>query len=78
VSQQHVEQVIGRLATDQALRRSFALQPEATLSELIAAGLRLTPVECQALLAIDLEALQRLADRLDPRIQRVSFGAGNP
>ena len=74
MSQQNVEQVIGRLATDQDLRRTFALQPEATLSELIATGLRLTPVECQALPAIDLEALQRLADRLDPRIQRVSLG----
>jgi hypothetical protein len=78
VSQQNVEQVIGGLATNQDLRRTFALKPEATLHELIALGLHLTPVECQALLAIDLEALQRLADRLDPRIQRASLGTSNP
>lgn len=78
MSQQDVEQIIGGLATNQDLRRTFALKPEATLHELIALGLHLTPVECQALLAIDLEALQRLAERLDPRIQKVSFGKSNP
>ena len=35
-----------------------------------------TPVEFQALLTIDLEALQRLADRTDPRIQRASREKG--
>jgi len=78
MSQPSVEQVIGRLVTHQGLRRAFALQPEATLRELMAAGLQLTPVEIQALLAIDLEALQRLADRLDPRIQWVGFGGKSP
>lgn len=76
MSQQDVELVIGKLATNQNLRRNFALQPEATLRDLVAAGLHLTSVEIQALLAVDLEALQRLADRLDPRIQWVSFGRG--
>lgn len=77
MSQSSVEQVIGRLATNQGLRRAFALQPEAILHDLDAAGLSLTPVEIHALLAIDMEALQRLSDRLDPRIQRASFEGGN-
>lgn len=74
MSQQSVEMVIGMLATNRDLRRNFALHPEATLRDLVATGLRLTSVEIEALLAVDLEALQRLADRLDLRIQRVSLG----
>jgi hypothetical protein len=74
MSQHHVERVIGKLVTNPDFRRTFALLPEAALQEIIETGLRLTPVEFQALLTVDLEALQRLADRLDPRIQRISFG----
>jgi hypothetical protein len=71
MSQQSVEQVIGKLATDQDLRQMFAVRGEATLHELIATGLSLTPVEIRALVVLDLGALQRLADGLDSRIQKV-------
>ncbi len=76
MSQQNVEQVIGKLVTDPDLRTAFVRQPGITLQEIIEAGLRLTPVEFQALPTIDLEALQRLADRTDPRIQRASREKG--
>ena len=78
MSQPCVEQVIGRLATDLNLRRNFAVRPEEALQELAAEGMRLTRVETQALLLLDLEALERLADRLDPRIQRVSLDRNHP
>lgn len=77
MSQQSVELIIGRLATNPGLRRSFTLQPEVAIREFIAEGHQLTPVEIQALLVIDLEALQRLADRMDPRIQRATLGRSN-
>ena len=74
MTQQNVERVIGRLATDESLRRAFALHPESILRELITAGLDLTPIELQALLTIDPASLQRLADLMDTRIQRAGSG----
>ncbi|HET6201532.1 MAG TPA: Os1348 family NHLP clan protein [Planctomycetota bacterium] len=71
MSQRSVEQVIGRLATDEDFRRRFESSREATLDEMIAGGLPLTPVEQRALLDLDLAACQRFAKRLDPRIQKI-------
>ena len=73
MSQRSVEQVIGRLATDEEFRRRFAGSREAALAQAIAAGLELTPVEQRALLALDIFACERFAGRLDPRIQKISF-----
>jgi hypothetical protein len=73
MSQRNVEQVIGRLATDEAFRRRFAKSREAALAEAVAGGLELTPVEQRALLALDMCACERFAGRLDPRIQKISI-----
>lgn len=73
MSQRSVEQVIGRLATDEAFRERFAGSREAALAQAIAAGLELTPVEQRALLALDIFACEQFAGHLDPRIQKISF-----
>ena len=73
MSQKSVELAIGRLATDEEFRRRFEASREAALDELIAIGLPLTPVERRALLDLDLAACQRFAQRLDPRLQKISM-----
>jgi hypothetical protein len=73
MSQQSVEQVIGRLATDEDLRRRFESERVAVLRELIASGSELTPVEIHALLHLDSSACRLFARRLDPRLQKISL-----
>lgn len=66
----HVEQLLGRLATDAKLRRRFAANPGALLRELTASGLDLTDVELEALATTDPEALRAFAAALDPRLRK--------
>jgi hypothetical protein len=73
MSQRSVEQVIGRLATDEELRRRFERNREAVIAEMVASGLVLTAVEQRALLEVDFSACKRFARCLDPRIQKVSL-----
>ena len=73
MSQKYVEAVIGRLATDEAFRRRFHEDRAGVLAELVSQGLRLTAVERAALLDIDDGACERFAERLDPRIQKISL-----
>jgi hypothetical protein len=70
MSQRGVEIVLGRLATDEALRERFRESPASVLRELIALGLELSPVERAALVALDGSALHRFASALDPRLQK--------
>ena len=73
MSHRSVEQVIGRLATDEEFRRRFQEDREAAVAELAAAGFQLTPVEERALLDFDFAACKRFARCLDPRIQKASL-----
>lgn len=73
MSQRSVEQVVGRLATDEEFRRRFEAEREAVLQELTASGLELTPVEVRALLDLNFPACRRFARCLDPRIQKISL-----
>lgn len=73
MSQQTVESVIGRLVTDEGFRRRFKDGAAAVIEELIASGVPLTPVERRALLEMDLAACEQLADRMDPRLQKISL-----
>jgi hypothetical protein len=73
MSQRNVERVIGRLVTDESLRRRFAADRAATVRELVAAGLELNPCELDALAALDPRRLTRFADELDARLQKVEL-----
>jgi hypothetical protein len=73
MSQRNVEQVIGRLATDEDFRRRFETEREAVLQELIGSGTELTPVELKALRDLNFSACRRFARCLDPRLQKISF-----
>ena len=74
MSQTSVERVIGRLVTDEAFRRRFAEGREALLRELVAQGLDLTWCELEVLAELDLRALARFAERIDPRIHKSDLG----
>ena len=73
MSQRSVEQVIGRLATDEDFRRRFEAERQTVLGELIASGVALTPVEVRALLDLNFSACKRFARCLDPRLQKISL-----
>jgi hypothetical protein len=75
MSHREVEIVLGRLATDEALRRRFLQAPHAVLQHLVEqAGLELSSVERMALEALNPSALRRFAEALDPRLQKASLG----
>ena len=78
MSQRYVEQVIGRLATDEEFRFRFEANKEAVLGELVAGGAMLTPVELRALAELDLTACQRFAGCIDPRLQKISLARRRP
>ena len=72
MSQAHVEQVIGRLATDEHWRARYKQARAEALDALTTeAALEVTPTERRALLELPPEALDRFAGALDPRLQRV-------
>lgn len=72
MSQTHVEQVLGRLATDEHWRAAYRRNPADALDALTdASALEVTPTERRALLALSADALDRFAGALDPRLQRL-------
>jgi hypothetical protein len=73
MSQQTNESVIGRLVTDEGFRRRFKEGPGVVIAELIASGVPLTSVERRALLELDLTACDQFAERMDPRLQKISL-----
>jgi hypothetical protein len=78
MSQRNVEQVIGKLVTDEAFRHRFAADPAASIEELIAGGLELNPCELRALVALDARRFARFAAAIDPRIQKCDLHGGKP
>ncbi|HEV3457011.1 MAG TPA: Os1348 family NHLP clan protein [Thermoanaerobaculia bacterium] len=73
MSQEGVEIVIGRLATDEDARRRMRRSPARWLEQLRAAGLELTAIEAEALAGLDPAACERFAETIDPRLQRASL-----
>jgi hypothetical protein len=71
----HVEQLIGRLATDAELRDRFAEQPFEALRE---QRLELTDVELAALAATDPNAFRALSEALDRRLRKAPPAAERP
>ena len=70
MSHRGVEIVLGRLATDESIRRRFREAPAEALAELAALGIELTAVERAALQSLDPGAIRRFASALDPRLQK--------
>lgn len=73
MSQKCVEVIFGRLATDEELRQQFRRDPLGTLGRLAACGAELTNAEHDALLATNGALFERLAEAIDPRLQKASL-----
>ena len=67
MSQQGVENLLGRLITDAAFRLRFFQTPEQIVSQ---ESLDLIPRELEAVIMIDRAQIEDFARRLDPRIVR--------
>jgi hypothetical protein len=77
VSHKSVEIVIGRLATDEALRAAFIRDPRGTLRQLGEIGLELNPAEIDALLSTPADLLDALANLVHPRLQKAHLKKGH-
>jgi hypothetical protein len=75
MSQRCVETIIGRLVTDEGFRRRFLTDAAGVLDELRGRGCELTPVETQALAALDPAAVRAFAGVLDERLQKIDLAA---
>jgi hypothetical protein len=78
MSQRNVEMIIGKLATDEEFRRFFQADRERTIREEVERGTELTRSEISALVAMDVRLFERVAESLDPRIQKASLKSGVP
>jgi hypothetical protein len=78
MSQLNVERIIGLLATDEAMRRSFSENPRATLHTLVQRGLELTAWELTALASLDPRRLARFVQGLDLSLQRADLRPREP
>jgi hypothetical protein len=76
MAQRSVELLIGRLVTDEELRRRFVADPRETIRREQLRGFDLTPAEVEALVVSPLWLWERLAAVLDPRLQKASLKHG--
>ncbi len=76
MSQRNVEMIIGRLVTDEEFRRLFRTDRERTIQEEVERGTELTRSEVAALVSTDVSVLDRVAETLDPRLQKASLRCG--
>lgn len=76
LSQRTVEQVIGRLVTDEGFRRRFAQDPRTTIEEMVRWGCELNSGEWRALLRIDPRRFDELAEVIDPSLLKVDLSGG--
>jgi hypothetical protein len=73
MSHRTIERVIGRLLTDEELRREFTRAPKQTLAQLAEQGWELSRLEVDALLTMEVRLWSDVAARIDPRLQRCSL-----
>ena len=73
MAQRSVEILLGRLITDEAFRSAFRKVPGTTLTRYIETGHDLTPLEITALRAMPAGLWERIAEQIDPRLQKMSF-----
>lgn len=76
MSQTYVERVIGRLATDEALRGKFTRDPHGVLTELMGRGMELNECEQWSLVQLDPKELARFAGTISPRLQKADPQGG--
>lgn len=76
MSQKNVELIIGKLATDEEFRRLFHADRERTIQGEVERGTDLTRSEVAALVATDVSVFDRVAETLDPRLQKASLRSG--
>jgi len=72
MTQRAVEQILGKLLTDEAFRRRFFEDPHCAC---FLSGLELSPAELEAVLRIPRTPLAALSRRLDGRICRLHVPA---
>jgi hypothetical protein len=73
VTQRNIEVVIGRLLTDEDFRQMFVKNPQRALVELLERGTLLSNAEIAALVGVDGAVWARMAQQIDPRLQKASF-----
>lgn len=78
MSQCNVERAVGRLVTDERFRRRFSRDPQAAIQEMVDGGLVLNACEVRALVALDPRWVERFAEAIDPRIQKVEIPTSYP
>ena len=73
MAQRSIENLIGRLVTDEGFRSAFRSDAAATLTGFIESGYELTRVEIAAVRATPADVWDRVAEQIDPRLQKASF-----
>jgi len=73
VTQRSIEIVIGRLLTDEEFRDTFLSNPYRALGGLLEHGTELSHAEIAALIAVDVSLWLRVAEQIDPRLQKASL-----
>jgi hypothetical protein len=73
VAQRNIEILIGRLVTDERFRCSFLRDAGAAIAQFVEAGYELTSVEIAALRATHADLWSRVAEQIDPRLQKAAF-----
>ena len=73
MTQRSIEVIIGRLVTDEEFRATFVRDPLRVIEQLIERGIHLTHAEVVALMATDAELWERVADSVDPRLQKADL-----
>jgi hypothetical protein len=77
VAHRSVEILIGRLITDETFRAAFVRDAAATLTGFIESGYELTSLERAVLQTTQADLWARVAEQIDPRLQKASFAVEN-
>lgn len=73
MTQKSIEILIGRLATDESFRVAYQEDAAGTLASFADQGHDLTAVEIAALKAVADQVWTRLAEHIDPRLQKANL-----
>jgi hypothetical protein len=73
VKRRSIEVVVGRLMTDEEFRQRFLRDSHAALRELLEQGMHFTRTEIAAIVATDVGFWERVADDIDPRLQKINL-----